>query len=93
MKLVPTSMPTDVSFWITIKQAAQFIIDAGKFIKELIFNPMTVLEKGIHGLQGTIEPTTLVILATIILLKMIGFKDIEKWGILSLIIYIVVIAL
>lgn len=86
-------MPNDMSTWASLKEASEFIVSFGRFVKELIFNPLGIIEQGIHGLQGIIEPTVLVVLAVLIILKMIGFKDMEKWGILSLIIYAVVMIL
>ncbi|MGL4802015.1 MAG: hypothetical protein ACRC18_07090 [Cetobacterium sp.] len=80
----------DPGLWVTLKQAANVIIETGEFIKTLFTDPMTLIEAGIHGLQGSIFSISVVVIAVIILLKMIGFKDMEKWGILTLIIYIVV---
>lgn len=91
MKIIP--IVEDTSTWVTIKQASQMIVDFGKFTKTLIFEPMTIIQQAISGLQGIIFPTALIILAAIIILKMIGFKDIEKWGLLTLIIYVLIIAL
>ena len=92
MKITPM-VSQDASFWITMKQASQYIVDFGNFVKELISDPGAILERGINGLQNGIEPIVLIVIATIILLKMIGFKDMEKWGILALITYIVIMIL
>lgn len=83
----------DMSTWELIKESSQIIVNVSTFIKDLIFNPMDIVEKGIVVLQSNITSITLVVLAVIILLKMIGFKDLEKWGILSLIVYIVIMVL
>lgn len=86
-------MPNDISTWESIKEASGFIVSFGRFIKELLFDPLGILERGIHGMKGIVEPTVLVVLAVLIILKMIGFKDVEKWGVLSLIIYAVIMVL
>lgn len=81
----------DFNLWNRLNESTQVIIDTSKFIKTLFTDPMTLIINGIHAIQPTVMYTTLIVLAVIILLKMIGFKDMEKWGILTLILYIVVI--
>lgn len=80
----------DPGLWVTLKQASSIVIEIGNFIKTLFTDPMVLIEAGIHGLQGSIYTIALTIIAVIILLKLIGFKDMEKWGILTLVIYVIV---
>lgn len=91
--IVKSSEGTDMSTWELMKESSQIIVNVAKFVKDLFFNPVELFEKGVVMLQSNITSITLVILAVIILLKMIGFKNLEKWGILSLIVYVVIMVL
>lgn len=86
-------VPEDVGMWNTIKQASQVIVDFSNFVKTLFTDPMVIVNGAIHGLQGSIFQITLITIAVIILLRMIGFENLEKWGILMLIVYVVIMVL
>lgn len=76
-----------------LREAGEIIIGVAKFFKDLFTDPMGMIEKGISVFQSGIEPIVLIILAAIIVLKMLGFKDVEKYGWLTVVVYLIIMML
>lgn len=76
-----------------LREAGEIIIGIANFFKELFTNPMGLVEKGIDLIQSGAEPVVLIVLTVIIILKMLGFKEVEKYGWLTVAIYIIIMML
>lgn len=76
-----------------LREAGEVIISVANFFKEFFTDPIGLVEKGITIIQSGIEPIALIVLAVIIVLKMLGFKEVEKYGWLTVVVYFVIMML
>lgn len=69
----------------TIAKLSKMIIDSIDWIKTILFNPVVILT--------FIDKMSIVVILSLIILKMLGFNNLEKWILLSILIKIVAIIL
>lgn len=69
----------------TIGDLSKIIIDAVDWIATILLNPSIVL--------SFVDQMTIVIITVLIILKMLGFKDLEKWILLSILAKVIAIVL
>ena len=65
----------------TIGTLAKMIINAIDWVSTILFNPIIVLT--------FIDKLTIVIIISLIVLKMLGFNNLEKWILLSILVKVV----